>query len=211
MRIDPLKEAVNISEVNVLKAPYKVEVISGLRIVMMSEPALNHDIVVSNLQGMFYNFLRGKICRSFVDGVAVHLLEESGGKGDNVVVPDAFILCDRRKWQKDGIHGTPDLIVEVLSPSTKKNDRGSKKDLYEKAGVKEYWLVDPDIQEVEVYLLNEDRFQLSDVYRIPKVDDLEEYKLNAKTKFNMDLFSDFEIDLRDIFEDVVDWNLTNKA
>ena len=66
----------------------------------------------------------------------------------------------------NGIHGVPDLIVEVLSHGTEKKDRGYKKDLYEKCGVREYWLVDTENQTVEVYLLKNEKFVLDEVYKV---------------------------------------------
>jgi Uma2 family endonuclease len=179
---------------------YKTEWYHGLRVDMMSEPALNHDIVVTNLNGLFYNLLKGKTCRNFVDGVSVHLPDTN-----SIVVPDALILCDRRKWHRDGIYGTPNLIVEVLSPATKKRDRGEKKDLYEKSNLGEYWIIDPESKEIEVYLLRDKKFYLDEVYRLPNKNDPDEYKTNAKTQIHMTLFPDASLDLREIFEDVVDW------
>ena len=67
-------------------------------------------------------------------------------------VPDMMVVCDREKIHHDGIHGAPDLAVEVLSPSTMKNDRTHKKDVYAKYGVREYWLVNPTDRSIEVYI-----------------------------------------------------------
>lgn len=64
-----------------------------------------------------------------------------------------MVVCNKDIIKKDGVHGVPDLIVEVISPSTAKKDKGYKKDLYETCGVKEYWLVDTDNRSIEVYLL----------------------------------------------------------
>lgn len=81
--------------------------------------------------------------------------------------------------------------------------------MYEHSGIKEYWIVDPDNKEIEVYLLNNDlnndKFTLDDIYRLPKEKEAEEYKLNSKTKLNVSLFPTLEIDLNDIFEDVIEW------
>ena len=98
----------------------------------------------------------------------------------------------------------PDLIVEVLYPGTKKRDRGYKKDLYEKSGVREYWLVEPETQTVEVYLLKDKKFMLDDVYRIfpdyveLSADEQEHYK----SEVPISLYDDFSIPLEDIFRNL---------
>jgi len=72
---------------------------------------------------------------------------------DTVVQPDVFVVCDPDKIQDDGIHGAPDFVVEVLSDSTAYKDLTAKKSLYERAGVREYWLVDPHNGSVFPYVL----------------------------------------------------------
>ena len=79
-------------------------------------------------------------------------------------MPDVKIVCDPDKIKKDGIHGAPDLIVEVLSPTTQTNDKGYKFKLYEQNGVKEYWIVDINGKNIEVYLLKDNQFELDNVY-----------------------------------------------
>ena len=74
------------------------------------------------------------------------------------VIPDVMIICSKDIIRDNGIYGTPDLVVEVLSPGTEKRDRGIKKNLYEICGVKEYWLANPEIKSVEVYLLIDQNF-----------------------------------------------------
>jgi Uma2 family endonuclease len=73
-----------------------------------------------------------------------------------VVQPDLLVVCDEDKLDKKGCKGAPDLMIEIISPSSGGRDRRDKRDLYEKHGVKEYWLVDYNEKIVEVYLLNED-------------------------------------------------------
>ncbi len=105
-------------------------------IYVMSSPSVNHSRAASNIYYVFRNHLKQKTCKAFADGVDVYLTE------NDRVIPDAMIVCSKDIIHPDGIHGAPDLIVEVLSPSTAKNDKGYKKDLYERSGVKEYWIVD---------------------------------------------------------------------
>ena len=79
---------------------------------------------------------------------------------EDYYIPDFMVVCDPDKIQPDGVHGAPDLVVEVLSPSTMNNDLGRKKDVYERAGVKEYWIVSPVEKAITVYRLQEGRFVL---------------------------------------------------
>ena len=131
------------------------ELLNG-KIFMMSSPSVNHYQITFNIVSAFQSYLKGKNCRAFGDGVDVYLTEEDR------VIPDAMIVCNKDSIQKNGIHGTPELIVEVLSPSTAKNDKGYKKDLYESVGVREYWIVDPEKQRVMVYGFENDTVEQYD-------------------------------------------------
>lgn len=71
------------------------------------------------------------------------------------------MVCDRNKIDKWGCKGAPDLVIEILSPSTRRHDRLVKMNLYEQAGVREYWIVDPDTQSVQVFLLDDNGFFVS--------------------------------------------------
>ena len=73
-----------------------------------------------------------------------------------MVQPDLLVVCDRSKVQKKVVYGAPDLVVEVLSPATRRKDMSIKLAKYTEAGVREYWLVDPDKKKILVYLLEED-------------------------------------------------------
>jgi len=87
-------------------------------------------------------------------------LPKNGERDDDkiytVVQPDICLVCDRSKIDERGCLGAPDLIIEILSPSTRKNDLHDKYDLYEAAGVKEYWVADPASKDITVFLLQDD-------------------------------------------------------
>ena len=125
---------------------------------------------------------------------------------NNRFVPDGMIVCDRSKIKYDGVYGTPNLVIEVLSPSTAKNDRGKKKDAYESAGVREYWIVNPADKSIEVYLLNNDKYILDNVYSI--FPDYELKKMNEDelasitAEFKCSLYDNLYIKLDDVFEDL---------
>lgn len=152
------------------------EKLNGQIILMSPRPSVNHNRVAGNIYHIFRNYLEGKTCKAFTDGVDVFLTEK-----DNVI-PDAMIVCNKDIIKPDGIHGAPDLVAEVLSPSTAKNDRGYKKDLYGAAGVKEYWIIDPAMQSIEAYLLSDGRYVLDGFYGIfpdiPSITELVQRPIN---------------------------------
>ena len=103
------------------------------------------------------------ICRS----LDVRLPENDKAENDisTVLQPDISVICDSRKLDDAGCIGPTDLIVEILSPSTARNDHKEKFNRYERAGVKEYWLVDPLANTVTVFTLGADkRYGRPDVY-----------------------------------------------
>lgn len=174
------------------------ELLNG-KIYMMSSPTVNHSQIASNIYYAFRSYLKGKTCRAFNDGVDVYLTEKDR------VIPDAMIVCNKNNIKLDGIHGAPDLVVEVLSPGTSKNDKGYKKDLYEKSGVKEYWLIDPMLHSIEVYLLTNGKFALDEVYALYpdglSVTDKE--REETKKEIHVSLYNDFCISLEEIFKDLL--------
>ena len=174
------------------------EELLGGRIYMMSSPTVNHSQIASNIYYAFRSYLKGKTCRPFNDGVDVYLTE------NDRVIPDAMIVCNKNIIRLDGIHGAPDLVVEVLSPGTAKNDRGYKKNLYETAGVKEYWIVDPISHSIEVYILANGKFVLDEVYALYPAGAgvTDEEREETKKERQVSLYNDFCISLEEIFKDL---------
>ena len=78
--------------------------------------------------------------------------------------PDLMVVCDRNKVDRHGVHGAPDLVIEILSDSTRRADRLTKFNLYQRAGVREYWIVDPDAHTVAVHLLQDGQYGSPDFY-----------------------------------------------
>ncbi len=118
-------------------------------------------------------------------------------------IPDVMIVCDPDKIKPDGVHGAPDLVVEVLSPSTMRNDKTYKKDVYARCGVREYWLVDPASKSIEIYRTGETEFILHDILALHPDWELakmsEEERAAVITRFKCSLFDDLDISLEDIF------------
>lgn len=174
----------------------KTEIIDGAEY-DMSPANTKHIVIQRNLSAIIYNFLKGKQCRVFTE-IGVDLDE------NNYVIPDLLVVCDRNKITDKGINGTPDFVVEVLSPSTKRKDITVKKDLYERFGVKEYWIISPKEESIEVYILQNGKYVLDNVYHNATAEDMEhmneEEKAEIHLSLKISLYDDLEIQTKDIFE-----------
>lgn len=148
----------NLAYINDRNIKIKTELIDGKIFMMSPRPRVEHATVCTNIASEFRSYLKGKTCRAFCDGVDVFLDE------NNRFVPDTMIVCNPDIIKHDGIHGAPDLVVEVLSKTTAKNDRSKKKYTYAKYGVKEYWIVDVWSKSVEVYYNQDSWFVLDNIY-----------------------------------------------
>ncbi len=170
----------------------------GGKFVMLSAPSTSHNRVSGNIHSIFDRFLRGRKCEYFPDGEALYLEE-----GMEEYQPDGMVVCDPDKVKEDGIHGAPDLVVEVLSPSTGRYDRGHKMRVYEKHGVREYWIVSPVERSVEQYVLEEGRLVLRNAYfQYPDflLKHMKEEEIAAiPTEFHCTLFDELSIPIEEIF------------
>lgn len=143
------------------------ELIDGFIKMMSPAPARKHQGIVSNIGRHFGNYLHKKPCKVYFSPFDVRL-PKNGEKEDKklftVVQPDICIICDPSKLDDRGCLGAPDLIVEIVSPSSLHHDTVIKHKVYEDAGVKEYWIIFPGEQVVEVFKLVDQKFQLRDTY-----------------------------------------------
>jgi Uma2 family endonuclease len=127
----------------------------------MAAPTVEHQRISSELHGQLWTFLKGKPCRPFTAPIDVRL---NARKGDNIVVqPDLLVVCDHSKIEKNSINGAPDLIIEILSPSSLRHDKLIKFNKYMEAGVREYWVVEPEIKTITVHVLRDGKYT-TDVY-----------------------------------------------
>ena len=159
------------------------EIIGGEKF-MAPAANLDHSDIIGRLHFCFVKyFLEHKNGYAYTDDVDVHFSDGTLFKPDLVVVlkSNEKILAGRKN-----IYGAPDMVVEVLSYSTRRKDLTIKKDTYEAQGVKEYWIIDPRAKSVTVYLLREGKFFLEDVYILLGEKDLElldeEEKAEVKTQ-----------------------------
>ncbi|MBD3268103.1 Uma2 family endonuclease [bacterium] len=123
------------------------ELLDGQPVMMVPSPGTTHQKLARNLTRLLGNVLVGHPCQLFPAPMDVVLSQA------NVVQPDVFIVCEADKILEHAIQGAPDVIFEILSPSSQKLDRAEKRDLYERYGVKEYCIVDPALKLVEMYRL----------------------------------------------------------
>lgn len=131
------------------------ELIDGYAYNMSPSPTAGHQDKAFDLGRHLGNFLENSPCKVFTAPLDVYLDEnEFSEKEPTVVQPDVMVICDPEKIKKDGIHGAPDFVAEVLSASTAYRDFGVKKELYEHCAVREYWLIQPETCTVYQYLLD---------------------------------------------------------
>ena len=175
------------------------EILNGKEFWMSPKASTEHNRISNNISRIFNNYLWGKKCEMF-DNVEVFLTKK------DTVVPDVIVVCNPEIIKHKGIYGTPELIVEILSPSTTKHDTGYKKDLYERCGVAEYWIVDPANLTISVYLLKEDRYYLDNVYVKHDEDWIarttQENRDAIIYEFKTTIFDDLIIKVEDVFHNV---------
>ena len=129
----------------------RFEIIDG-EAFMMSSPGERHQAILGELFNQLYNFLRGKPCKVYPAPFDVRLFYEEDESDDVVVQPDIMVICDKNKLVPEGVRGAPDLVIEILSPSNSAIYMCQKLRIYQEAGVREYWVVNPDSKEITVYL-----------------------------------------------------------
>lgn len=133
------------------------ELINGELVRYKSAPSPWHQRVLARLNDVFRSYVESRqLGEVFFAPMAVFLDEENAPQPDLLFIPTA----DRHLVTDEGIEGVPTLVVEVISPTSIVRDRVTKKELYERVGVAEYWIVDPQYQEIEVYALTDGRYQL---------------------------------------------------
>lgn len=169
-----------------------VELIRGKVVRMSPAPETSHQKVSSNLHILIGSYLKSKTCQIFSAPFDVRLpvvKKDQDHALETVVQPDLSIICDSKKLDQKGCNGAPDWIIEILSKSTAQKDLNDKYELYERAGVQEYWIVHPAEGTVLVYRLNDEGT----------------YQLLRTTPFSpgeqvpVGLLPEFSVDLNEVF------------
>ena len=174
------------------KLKERVELIKGTVMAMSPAPNRYHQKVSGNLYGKLFNCFDNHPCDLYSAPFDVRLLDKKKSTIDRevytVVQPDLCVICDKSKLDDRGAFGAPDLVVEILSPGNSKKEMGIKFELYEEAGVKEYWIIEPNQKMVIVYQLVKGRYQ----NHKPLIED---------EKIISPLFPDLDFKVKEIFKE----------
>ncbi len=157
--------------------------------VMMSPPLRQHQEISGEIYLQIGTYLKGKKCKVYHAPFSVRPFAADGDSPydtDTLVEPDITVVCSSDKLDKYGCKGAPDLVVEILSPSTKQYDCLVKYKLYQQAGIREYWIVDPDKKLVLVYTLVDGQYYVPEVY-------------TAKDSVPVEVLEDCIVDLTAVF------------
>jgi Uma2 family endonuclease len=158
---------------------------------MAAAPSRRHQEIQVELLRQISNYLAGKTCRVYGSPFDVRFAKRNDPDKDikDVVQPDITIVCDRSKLDDKGCKGNPDLIIEIISPSTASIDYIKKLSLYEKNEVKEYWIVHPTDEIVMIYKLNGDmKYERAEIY-------------SKEDEVKVGIFSDLIIKLNEVFNE----------
>ena len=136
----------------------RIELIDGV-IYHVSMPSIKHQRIVGEIDFTFKSYVRKKKGKCEIFGAGIDVRLDCDDK--TMVVPDITVVCEKDKFTQQYLDGAPDLVVEVLSPSTRKKDMTIKLDKYANAGVREYWVIDPKKETVVVYeFYEEEEFEM---------------------------------------------------
>lgn len=167
----------------------RVELIDG-KPYLQAAPSRIHQEILSELHRQIANYLVEKECKVYVAPfhVVLKLEEKIDNEKDrkNIVEPDITIVCDRSKLDDEGCKGSPDMVIEIVSPSSARRDKIEKFNLYEQAGVKEYWIIEPEEKIVSVFILQGNRYGRPGLY-------------TEENQVKVSIFKDLVIDMKKVF------------
>jgi len=153
------------------EGPERYQLFNG-EVYQMASPSVEHQTILMGLSIQFGNWLKGKPCKVFASPLDVRLFPKKDKSDKTVVQPDLLVVCDKTKIAKGSINGAPDLVIEIVSPSNTHSELFLKFQYYMKAGVKEYWVIDPERKNVQVHIYENGRYITSlyeDNARIPVI------------------------------------------
>ncbi len=167
------------------------ELIDGIAYDMSPAPTRKHQELLTIILTEFYNYLKSRECSVYAAPFDVRLPVglQTDDEIKTIVQPDISVFCDKDKLDDKGAVGAPDLVIEILSPSTAAKDLREKFLLYESVGVKEYWIVDPANKTLTVYILDGNgKYPRGKVYA-------------GEDIVKVGIFEDLDIKMEDIFTD----------
>ena len=161
------------------------ELVGGEAVAMSPSPSSRHQDLVGELTALMRTHFRGKTCRVFPSPMDVKLSDE------DVVQPDLLVVCRPEQIRRTHIEGPPSLVVEVLSDSSLRHDRHTKRMLYARFGIPEYWIVTPFPHLVEILVLENGRYVLDRSFT--RTDELTSATI-PDLRFPLDSVFDFPLD-----------------
>lgn len=166
------------------------DLIDGVPYAMSPAPTRNHQELSGNLHSILHQYLKGKSCKVYAAPFDVRLpetQESSDEQTETVVQPDIVVICDPDKLDDRGCKGAPNLVIEILSPSTAEHDLKDKFYLYQRAGVLEYWIVNQTDKTLMIFKLN-----AAGEYGRPEM-------YGSRDMVAVPLLGDLKIDLAEVF------------
>jgi Uma2 family endonuclease len=169
----------------------RVELIKGKIFKMSPAPTSIHQRLSLRINLALGNYLEGKKCEVFSAPFDVRLPRKSKDDKEIITVlqPDICVICDSSKVEENGCIGAPDIVIEILSPSNNKKELKYKHEVYQEAGVKEYWVIDPREKAAQIFLLTNGKLLASG-------------HLYAEDKVTTPILPDFTLDLSSVFKNI---------
>ncbi len=165
-----------------------VELIRGKIFKMSPAPSTTHQRISMKLCVKLALYFENKKCELFAapTDVVLPILNVPKKKSTTVVQPDIFVICDPSKVEQKCVYGVPDLVIEILSPHTRKKDIQLKHEVYQESGVREYWIIFPNDEIIDVFVLEDSKFVLKSRHAGNEV-------------FTSYIFPDLKVDTDEIF------------
>ncbi len=163
---DPAYAAYTYADYLTWTIPEMVELIKGRVFKMAAAPRRIHQKVSGEIFNSIYNYLKGKKCEVYEAPFDVRLPVNSKKNEDiyTVVQPDICVICDKSKLDDAGCIGAPDLIIEILSPGNNRKELHNKYEVYEESGVQEYWIIQPEDQNLLIYTMVDGKYKASKLF-----------------------------------------------
>lgn len=174
----------------------KDEKIDGVIYDMSPSPGYQHAIINNNINTIIKTGLKNSLCLVFMENLDFKYHTDVN---DDYLCPDIMIICDRKHLKGGAYSGIPKFVAETLSHSTAKRDRTVKMEIYEKAGVEEYWIISTR-GTIEIYYLQDGKYVLEQSYMFQG--DREDEDYNAETEICLKAFPHIKMTLGDIFDGV---------
>ncbi len=166
----------------------------AIEITDMAGATVEHSMVIVNFVATVKAQLKNSLCHVFSDNVQYKW--NIGKENEKTVIPDASINCQIKGRRGSSFINAPQFVMEVVSPSTEKYDRGEKKDLYREQEINEYWIVDWKQKLVEIYILDYNEADQPEYYLFEKI------TKENKEKLKLVYFPNIKITFDELFEDI---------